>query len=55
MTEEARSASLEKANRRQERDEAEVGKLTRLLQTIHSLVDPKDDESFSGSGRLDVG
>jgi hypothetical protein len=38
-----------------QRDEAKVGELTCLLQTIYGLVDPEDDESFFGSGRLDKG
>jgi hypothetical protein len=55
MTEEAGCAGFEESSRRQERDEAKVGELTGLLQTIHGLVDPEDDVSFSGSGRLDEG
>ncbi len=39
----------------QERDEAKVGELNCFFQTNHGLVDPEDDESFSGSGRLDEG
>ena len=55
MAEEAGRAGFEETSGRQERDEAKVGELTCFLQTIHGLVDPEDDVSFSGSGRLDEG
>ncbi len=55
MAEEAGSAGFEESSRRQERDEAKVGELTCLLQTIYDLVDPEDDVSFAGSGLLDEG
>jgi hypothetical protein len=40
MAEEAGCAGFNEASGRQERDEAKVGELTGLLQTIHGLVDP---------------
>jgi hypothetical protein len=55
MAEEAGCSGFDEASGRQERDEAKVRELTRLLQTIHGLVDPEDDESFSGSGCLNEG
>ncbi len=55
MADEAGCAGFNEGSGRQERDEAKVGVLTGLLQTIHALVDPEDDKSFSGSGRLDEG
>ncbi len=55
MAEKAGCSGFDEANGRQERDKAKVGELTRLLQTIHGLVDPEDDNPFSGSGCLDKG
>ena len=55
MAEEAGCASLKETSRRQERDKAKVGELTSLLQTIHGLVDPEDDVSFSGLDLFDEG
>ena len=55
MAKEAGCAGFNEASGRQERDEAKVGELTRPLQTIHGLVDPEDDESFSGSDCLNEG
>jgi hypothetical protein len=55
MTEEAGCAGFEESSKRQERDEAKVGELTGLLQTIHGLVDPEDDVSSAGLGLFDEG
>ena len=33
--------------RRQERDKTKVGELTRIFQTIHGLIDAKDDEPLA--------
>ena len=55
MAEEAGCAGFKEASGRQERDEAKVRKLTSLLKTIHGLVDPEDDISFSGLGLFDEG
>ena len=55
MAEEAGCPGLKETSGRQEIDKAKVGELTSLLQTIHSLVNPEDDESFSGLGLFDEG
>ena len=55
MAEKAGGPGLNETSGRQERDKAKVGELTCLLQTIHGLVDPEDDVSFSGLGLLDEG
>ena len=55
MAEEAGCPGLKETSGRQERDKAKVGELTSLLQTIHGLVNPEDDVSFSGFGLFGEG
>jgi hypothetical protein len=55
MPKEAGSSGLKKTRRRQERDQTQVRKLTRIFQTIHGLIDAEDDKALAIASGADEG
>ncbi len=53
MTKEAWCGGLNKVRRREERDKTHVRQLTRILQTIHGLINAEDDETPAVAGSAD--
>ncbi len=55
MPKEVGSSGLKKTGRRQERDQTQVRKLTRIFQTIHGLIDAEDDKALAIASGADEG